>query len=291
MNSVRSRAESQLDLLIEELHSTRLRVWSIVVSFFGDAITPRGGVLWLSTFRPVAQRLQIESGTLGAAMSRLTADGWLVREKRGRHSLYRLDASGHAVFEQAAQQIYGLPRARAWNGRWRIMVLPEDVSPPAEFMQIDTRTWARPDIGSAAPVPDGAVCFTATTETSPALRYLVDQASQLEPVAAAYERLIVRFSPLLSTLEGGDTLQPLSALAARLLLVHAFRRVVLKDPDLPDSLRWPDWPGFRAREHAARLYRGLLPASEAWLDASDCTPEGALPKPKASFYKRFGGLR
>jgi len=53
---------------------------------------------------------------------------------------------------------------------------------------------------------------------------------------------------------------------ARILLIHHYRRVVLRDPLLPTALLPPDWPGQAARRLCGEIYRGLLPASEQWLD-------------------------
>ncbi len=291
MTEAKRMAEAHLDRRIDELHDGRLRVWSILSTFFGDAIAPRGGVLWLRTFRPLATRLRIEPGTVGAALSRLTADGWLVREKRGRHSLYRQDEPGRKLFEEASQRIYGDGSERPWDGRWQLLILPPGASAPPGFAPLDERTWARPYGGAPAIVPSGSVQFTASADDTPALRALVGRAWGLEPVSAAYRRWLDRYAPLRAALEDGDGLEPLAAMCARLLLVHDFRRVVLKDPELPRSLRGPDWPGFLARREAGQLYRALLSASEAWLDASDASPDGPLPRPNPSFYKRFGGLR
>ena len=286
-------AEAHLDRLIDELHEGRLRVWSIVISFFGDAVSPRGGVLWLSAFRPLASRLRIETGTLGAAMSRLTADDWLVREKRGRNTLYRLNVNGQTVFERAARRIYGFDRPPTWDGTWSIAVRPSRLTaePLKGFVRIDERTWARPNWPEPIPVEPEAATFTGTAETTPALHALVADAWQLDAVAAAYRGWSDRFAPLLKALREGAELTPVSAMSARLLLIHDFRRIVLKDPELPDALRGPDWPGHRARENAAMLYRALLGASERWLDASDATPEGPFPPPNDAFNQRFGGLK
>ena len=287
--SALKRGEAELDRLIETLHESRLRVWSIVMSFFGDAIRPRGGVLWLSTFRTLAARLNIESGTVGAAMSRLTADGWLVRDKRGRHTLYRLDAESEAEFEQAERRIYGIAPRREWAGRWSIVVAPNRPMPDG-FVRIDEQTWARPIWTAAEGGHNDGVAFVATSDTSATLRTLVDEAWNLRTLDAAYRRWIQRFSPLME-LDANAQLAPLTAMCVRTLLIQGFRRVALKDPELPDAIRPPDWAGFEARRLAAALYQRLLPASETWLDASDATPEGRLPRPRAGFYKRFGGLR
>lgn len=293
-----SAAERQVDRLVAELHQTRLRVWSIVISFFGDAVTPRGGVLWLGAFRPIATRLGIEAGTLGAALSRLVADGWLEREKRGRHSLYRLAGERRADFEEATRRVYcGLsdgaaPDEASWDGAWSIVVLRDDARPPPGFVQIDQRTWVRPEgHGRSESTPCSAITFRAHGGDARAVRALAYDAWELGPVAAHYQRFMTRFSPLRTELEAGAPLDPISAISARTLLIHAFRKVVLRDPELPDALRPADWSGHTARREARTLYRVLLEASEAWLDAPDRTPEGPLPPPNPAFYRRFGGLK
>ena len=255
----------------------------------------------MSTFRPLATRLRIEPGTLGAALSRLTADGWLTREKRGRHSLYRPDAPSQAVFADASRRIYEPDAESAWDGRWLLVMLPPQAPPPNGFVRLDERTWGRlrldgdadrsPSVAPFDPMPSGAVVFEATVRGSEGLGALARQAWDLDTVATAYGRWRERFAPLRQALAEGERLDPLSAMCARLLLIHDFRRVVLKDPELPETLRGADWPGRPARREAAALYRALLTDSEAWLDASDATPVGPLPTPASWFYERFGGLR
>ena len=67
------------------------------------------------------------------------------------------------------------------------------------------------------------------------------------------------------------------ALPLRLLLVHEWRRIALRDPALPDALLPDGWPGRDAAALAARLYAGLVPAAEAWLDGAGRAEAGPLP--------------
>ena len=82
-------------------------------------------------------------------------------------------------------------------------------------------------------------------------------------------------------------LSPIEALLARILLIHEYRRIILRDPILPAALLPEDWPGRSARGLCARLYHKLLPASERWLDENVLTETGAATKPAAEFYERF----
>jgi len=278
--------------LLTHLHGRRLRVWSIVVTFFGDAVVPRGGEVWLGVIRALSSRLNVESGTLGAAMSRLTADGWLERRKEGRRSYYRLAATGRRTFEAAARRIYAGRLTSAWDGRWTLVL--ETSSEPARvaalsnagFGRLDSRVWARPG-GGAEVEGDGLVFESTVVSDTESLEKAVRDAWDLDAVAERYGRFVQRFRRLAAD---GEQLEPLDAIAARTLLVHDYRRLVLRDPRLPLDLLPEAWPGTEAHEVAEQAYRALLPASEAWLDAEDRTPDGPLSPPGEAFYRRFGGL-
>ena len=77
--------------IVEQLKREPSRTGSIVITVFGDAIVPRGGSVWLGTLLEFFEALDIDSGVVRTAMSRLAADGWLERNKVGRNSFYRLD--------------------------------------------------------------------------------------------------------------------------------------------------------------------------------------------------------
>ena len=76
----------------------------------------------------------------------------------------------------------------------------------------------------------------------------------------------------------------------RTLLIHAYRRVLLRDPQLPAALLPLDWPGAAAYALCRDFYRLTHRAAERHLVATLEGPRGALPRANAAFYRRFGGL-
>src|ERR1700731_5423973 len=92
--------------IIEQLKRQPSRPGSIVITVFGDAIVPRGGSVWLGTVLEFFATIDIDSGVVRTAMSRLAADGWLERHKVGRNSFYRLGQRGRATFDAAHPDIY-----------------------------------------------------------------------------------------------------------------------------------------------------------------------------------------
>jgi phenylacetic acid degradation operon negative regulatory protein len=65
---------------------------------------------------------------------------------------------------------------------------------------------------------------------------------------------------------------------------------VLRDPLLPAALLPEDWPGQAARRLCGDIYRGLLGASEQWLDLNGSNESGALPAAGAELRRRFQGV-
>jgi phenylacetic acid degradation operon negative regulatory protein len=76
---------------------------------------------------------------------------------------------------------------------------------------------------------------------------------------------------------------------ARILLIHKYRRVLLRDPLLPPALLPADWPAAEARALCGRIYRALLPPSEQWLDEFGESVAGKMPPPSKELALRFVG--
>jgi len=92
-----------LQSLTAQLHeSGSLKVWSLIITFFGDSIVNRGGNVSANTVHTVLDRVDIGSGAVRTAFSRLASDGWVERQKRGRRSYYQLTEKGMRPFSEAA---------------------------------------------------------------------------------------------------------------------------------------------------------------------------------------------
>jgi phenylacetic acid degradation operon negative regulatory protein len=72
--------------------------------------------------------------------------------------------------------------------------------------------------------------------------------------------------------------------------MHAYRRVLLRDPKLPDELLEANWPGTAARFLCRDLYKLIQGPAERHLMATLQTAEGHAPAAHSSYFIRFGGL-
>jgi phenylacetic acid degradation operon negative regulatory protein len=280
---------SALDGVIAGLRREPSRTGSIAITIFGDAIVPRGGGVWLGTLLAFFRGIGIEDGAVRTAMSRLTSDEWLERRRVGRNSFYRLAARGRATFEAATRQIY-VPRHPSWNGHIAcILSSDRDVGAAlaeAGFGQPAPGLWIAPGAPTLPQAAAGAMRLDATVE--PGLRRrLAAEAWPIDRMAASYRRFLDDFAPLRDDVAGGLRLSPAEAFTARILTIHFFRRVILRDPALPLELLPEHWPGEAARRLTAELYGMLLEPSEAWLDEHGLSEAGPLPPAGPELSRRF----
>ena len=299
----------RLDGLIDKLRrQIDLKGKSVIVTVFGDAILPHGGSVWLGSLIRLVAPLGLNERMVRTAAFRLVADDWLAARQLGRRSYYSLTESGRQRFQAAHRRIYAPPRA-PWDGQWRLVLAgdldaaareavrrelhwlgfgafaPTVLAHPAPDMEALTQTFR--DLNLA----DRLVVMTAQAANQlPALQALVRGAWDLDRLAADYAAFVDHFRPIYQALGEASAPDPRSCFLVRTLLVHDYRRVLLRDPMLPDELLPVDWPGRPARALCRNLYRLTALPAEEHLMASAETAEGPLPEAAAYFRERFGGL-
>jgi phenylacetic acid degradation operon negative regulatory protein len=279
--------------IVDQLKREPSRTGSIIITVFGDAIVPRGGSVWLGTLLRFFEALDIDGSVVRTAMSRLAADGWLEREKVGRNSFYRLAASGHRTFEAATRHIYDPPPS-TWNGRFELLLIGKAADREASREALKNAGFGSPLPGvwvapSGVPIPEevaSAIRLEVSAEDESGRR-LLSESWPLDRTADAYLKFMKSFQPLRTWLGRRARLSELEAFTTRILLIHHYRRVVLRDPLLPLALLPGSWPGNAARALCGEIYRAVLPASEQWLDHHGLNESGPLPPAIAELARRF----
>ncbi|MEM5472227.1 PaaX family transcriptional regulator C-terminal domain-containing protein [Hoeflea sp. AS60] len=278
--------------------SERLSAWSLIVSFMGDAIGPRGGVVSAGALQTLMQRLGIGAGAVRTAISRLAADGWIERSRDGRNSFYALSGDVGDTVLSAERRIYAQTSLLPAGTPRSLVIAPEPLS-DATLRDIETA-------GALQLTPQVFLCFALAEKLPAGLRLpgatladaptLKPGAAMLEKMAEArqvseFERLRAAYQPIRAALDLGPTPTPEDAITLRCLMIHEWRRVALRVLAVPAELVQPDDPEPETRSLIAAVYARLLPASETWLDENVMTASGPLPPPDARLRQRFGCSR
>ena len=308
-----SSADPQVSRWIaRELALARPRAPSLIITVWGDAIAPHGGAVILPGLLRLLRPFGINERRARTSIFRLTREGWLAAQRMGRRSLYRLTADGGRRFEQAYRRIYAAP-VEAWDGSWELVVADGRGARRRQALR-DLLRWEGygvlgPDVYARPAQPDGVLPAGVETVAggapviavrarddaalgSGALAASVARAWDLAAIGADYRRFLRRFGGVIERFRvvGADAHDPEQCFIVRTLLVHAYRRVLLRDPRLPAELLPLDWPGAAAFVLCRDFYRLTHACAERHLLAVLEGPRGRLPPADASFYERFGGL-
>lgn len=251
--------------LISALHNQgRVRVWSMVITIFGDLVQHRGGQISTARLGCILGRVGVEQGALRTALSRLGRDGWVHSERNGRTSHYRLSAQGLARFAPATTRIYAPPRDGPVK-RWALAV------------RVAASGRREATLSPADEVADEAECLV-----SGELQQISD-AYRASLLSEDHRSALAALASDVGALDSAEPVTPLDAAAARVLLIHRWRRIVLRFPDIPPDLMPSIAPLADPRSAVAGVYRRLSPATEAWLTRGSAglpaMPGGGDPVP------------
>ena len=286
---------------------------SLIASLYGDALAHRGGEIWLGSLTALLAGLGFGERFVRTSLFRLNKDGWLEVERVGRRSYYRMTGNSYRQARRAAAKIYraGQPD---WDGTW-LLLLSEGLDKSTLQQVKNQLIWQ--GFGTLAPslmaspsqnltevqallhesgVADNVICFEARSPlqlSQAALKSRVEECWQLTEKNERYGEFIHSFRPLLPLLKeaSAQELTPRRCFLIQLLLIHFYRRVVLKDPMLPDVLLPPHWLGQSARQLCINIYQRVAPGALQFVSEVGETSVGDLPQPDDSWYQRFGGLQ
>ena len=264
------RTPPSVDDLIAELSALGdLRVWSVIITIFGDSVLPRGGLVAATTLAQITERLSIKPEALRVALYRLARDGWIRRSKEGRNSYYRLSAKGVDEFAPATRRIYA--ERPAMHGPWQLAAAKP--APKDDRAELDQKME---DAGYKELAP--CLFLGAAGAVPPCPNLILVEGDRLrippwvrerlgpEELNAEFTALGGTLGTCLAALKNAAPPAPLDAITLRTLIIHQWRRLLLRHPDLPPEFFPGDWTGEACRAHVQALLGLLAGPAEAWLD-------------------------
>lgn len=241
----------------------------MIATVYGDAILPRGGSLALADLLILMSRLGATEGVVRTAVSRLAKDGILKGRRYGRRSAYALTSDGQIEFEHAAIKIYG-PANPPWDGHLHL-AFP---TPGTDRSALESAGFmlVAPGMLLSPYSLKGEDHLLSATGSPGTMRDLAARTWPLARLSSLYSSFIETFTPLLHL----SNVSALDGMAGRTAVIHAWRRIALRDPHLPLALLTENWPGTRARALCIELYEMFASWSETWLDSAS-SGQAALP--------------
>ncbi|MGJ8605083.1 MAG: PaaX family transcriptional regulator C-terminal domain-containing protein [Marivita sp.] len=247
------------------LGGTPPRVWSLLVTMFGDlAIAPEARMSG-TTIAALTATIGIKPEATRVALHRLRKEGWIDSHRLGRQSRYGLTNTGRDTTNAAWHRVYGPSPADA-----PLFLVTEDPMAQAD----------------AAPAPRGSTMvqiaprlFVSDQSTwlpthwavpldpsRPVPKWVADKLcpTDLQTASQALHRRLA-YVQADTGLEGAPLLH---ATALRVLIVHEWRRLILRVPPFPEELFAQGWHGEACRNAVSDLLARLPAPDLADLDTA-----------------------
>ncbi|KAF0598503.1 PaaX family transcriptional regulator [Acinetobacter baumannii] len=286
---------------------------SLISTIFGDSVLHRGGNISLASLIQLLELFGFNDRAVRTSVFRLVKNDWLCSDKIGRTSFYRITDSSRSTYLQAEQRIYN-DQMKEWDHYWDLILMSSlDTENKAllkkelewlGFANISTNLMAYPGCNRIElqrllvdlNMSEQVVVFKA--ETLQLFNNSVDTIGRMLRTNWPIDELRQRYLQFLDIfreigvllMQENEPLEPVQAFQIRTLLIHYYRRILLKDPALPLELLPTDWPAISARTLSMNIYKKVFePADEYFLSVA-ATAEGPMPNATAHYWRRFGGL-
>ncbi|MEM6886683.1 MAG: PaaX family transcriptional regulator C-terminal domain-containing protein [Pseudomonadota bacterium] len=225
------------------------RVWSLLVTLFGDLASAPGATLSGPALASILQGIDVRPEAMRVSLHRLRKDEWILSEKSGRESHHRLSARGRQETQVASRRIYS--RSSCAGGKWYVAITDAAAPDPlhammsAGYVQIQNRVYAGENPRYA---PKSALILQGDTAPDWLREALVPISQK-----AGYAALCALLEQADEALTDATRYSVVDRATIRCLVVHNWRRLVLKHPDLPPTIFPDGWRGEDCRHLVHRL--------------------------------------
>ena len=296
--------------LIENFAQTRpMHANSLLVSIYGDTICPRGDSIWLGSLIKLVEPLGINQRLVRTSVFRLSEKQILISKQVGRRSYYSLTDRAFRQFVSASKRIYAT-QPLAWDKQWRLVLtsLGDLTNEHREtlrkellwlgFSRITAGVYAHPmadlvevqRVISELNLKDHIAVLKASAADPaqvPVTNSLISDCFDLAGSEREYEALIGDFQGIFEAAQQEESLNPQLCFLVKTLLIHRFRHILLKEPELPDALVSEEAASFRARQLVGSLYQLICPKADEYFAEVCETEGGAFSEPETSYHQRF----
>ena len=204
--------------LIAELKDVGpIKVWSLLVTIFGDLSEAHGGFLTSRQLNGLFDAFDIQSGALRVALHRLRKEGWIESERIGRISRFKMTEQAQQETEKARPVVYRTPSDCL--ERWVFVISNSPL--PSGAVRLNKVMACLPET-RAKELEDA---WVMPAPQSPMPSWLADRALSRE-----LRENVAKLAGIVDQMENAvQSEDPHQRMALRLLILHQWRRVALRD--------------------------------------------------------------
>lgn len=296
--------------LVDNFAKTRpIHANSLILTIYGDTICPRGDSIWLGSLIKLVEPLGINQRLVRTSVFRLAEKNVLQSKQVGRRSYYSLTDRAVRQFASASKRIYAA-KPLEWDGQWRLVITSlSDIDNEQRetvrkelywlgFNRITTGVYGHPTIDyeevkrliKDMGLEDKIVFLNASAidkKHVPVSNRLLSQCIDLQPSDEKYSALINDFKGILKAAKQETDLDPALCFLVKTILINRFRRILLKEAELPEKLLAKNAISRRGRALVSDLYQVIqAPADEYFLSMSE-TEGGHFGQATEEYLNRF----
>ena len=204
--------------LIAELKDVGpVKVWSLLVTIFGDLSEAHGGFLTSRQLNGLFAAFDIQSGALRVALHRLRREGWIESERIGRISRFKMTEQAQQETDKARPVVYRNPSDHLES--WVFIVSNSTL--PSGAVRLNKVMACLPE----ARVEELKDAWAMPAPKSPMPDWLADRALGRE-----LRENVAKLAGIVDQMENAaQSEDPYQRMALRLLILHQWRRVALRD--------------------------------------------------------------
>jgi phenylacetic acid degradation operon negative regulatory protein len=268
---------------------------AILLTILSEHVHGRREEVWQETLINALVGVGHSEQAARQAVARSIRHGLLHSRRVARRARMSLTPYAREILASGRQRIGAFEANGSWDGRWLVLVMRV----PEEHRQVRHQVrsaLARAGMGTLG----GGVWITPHAEreslVAKALSAVDDAADAIsfhatlgamggrEVIAGAWqvEAVAHRYREFLATFGRARPSTPAAIFSARTRLLHAWRRLALEDPNLPEQVLPAAWPRARAQALEERREREWRAEAEAFFASLEERIDGATDAPQCA---------
>jgi phenylacetic acid degradation operon negative regulatory protein len=236
------------------------RVWSLIVTVFGDLAQKQGDLISGPMLASILTPLGVRPEAMRVALHRLRNESWIETTKRGREAFHSLSATGLEQSVIASGRIYANEHSATPN--WHVLCYPPALSNDEQsraarlvgdgYIALSSGVYLAN--GPAQNVAKDALILEGSLGDIPTW---LSASLVSNGLSSALKDLSVALELLSLDKNHAQSFTPFQIATLRTLIVHRWRKLALKLPDVPDALFGPSFEGTACRAQVLRTLNAL----------------------------------